>query len=363
MFCPKCGKELRADAKFCPGCGNSLTGIRVEIKIPDVYEIHEELGAGGGGTVFKAYHKNLRKNVVIKKLHDSEGGEDVQRIEVDILKNLHHQYLPQVFDYFTAGNVGYTVMDFIEGESLQQKLDRGIKFSEKQLLKYARQVTEALDYLHSQKQPIIHGDIKPDNIMITPDDNVSGITHNGKAQTFGYTAGYSAPEQYEAFKRIRELMKQTDGTSGTGAGSAFELSEGIAIDKRSDIYSLGATLYRLYCGKKYSPDEDTVLKGNVSEGFVYILNRSLQTDPDKRFQSAGELKKTLSNLHKKNAAYRRLVLFQTLTQAALIFLAIAGMFLIVNGKETLEKEKQARYSGYISELEEYRIEKTKEKQL
>ncbi|MCR5599073.1 MAG: protein kinase [Lachnospiraceae bacterium] len=367
MFCPKCGKEIQDNALFCPGCGASLKDIPSRPKLPEVYEIFEELGHGGGGTVFKAYHKNLRKTVVIKKLHAGSGDEEIQRTEADILKNLHHQYLPQVYDYFTTGGTGYTVMDFIEGESIQQKLDKGVKFSEKQVLKYARQITEALDYLHSQKIPIIHGDIKPDNIMVTPEDNIclidfniSGVSKDGKAYTFGYTPGYSAPEQYAAFKRIKSLMAKQQTDVATSAKSAFELSEGIAIDKRSDIYSLGATLYRMYCGKKYDPQEDTVLKGSVSEGFVYILNKSLQSDPSKRFQDAAELKKTLFNLHKKNAAYKRLVLFQSVIQAMLVLLAFAGVFLIINGKETLEDEKQARYSGYISELEEYRIEKNED---
>ena len=362
MFCPKCGKEIQDKALFCPGCGASLKNIPNSPKLPDVYEIFEELGHGGGGTVFKAYHKNLRKTVVIKKLHAGAGDEEMQRTEADILKNLHHQYLPQVYDYFTAGGTGYTVMDFIEGESIQQKLDRGVKFSEKQVLKYARQITEALDYLHSQKIPIIHGDIKPDNIMVTPEDNIclidfniSGVSRDGKAYTFGYTPGYSAPEQYAAFKRIKSLMAKQQTDVATSAKSAFELSEGIAIDKRSDIYSLGATLYRMYCGKKYDPQEDTVLKGSVSEGFVYILNKSLQTDPAKRFQDAGELKKTLFNLHKKNSTYKRLVFIQTLVQVFLICTALAGAGLIVTGRDTLEKEKQEKYSNYIIDLQEYRI--------
>nr|MCR5738429.1 protein kinase [Lachnospiraceae bacterium] len=88
------------------------------------YEILEEIGEGGAGKVYKAYHKNLRKIVVIKQLK-AIMDDDIQRVEVDILKNLHHSYLPQVFDFFIIDHTAYTVMDYIEGESLKSKLDRG----------------------------------------------------------------------------------------------------------------------------------------------------------------------------------------------------------------------------------------------
>ncbi len=361
MYCPKCGKEMIRGAEFCAGCGTPLKQQGMQTELPDLYEIHEKIGSGGGGTVFRAFHKNLRKEVVIKKNHEMITDERMQRAEADILKNLHHQYLPQVFDYFVIDGVGYTVMDFVEGESLQQMLDRGVTFSEKKVLKYAKQLTEALDYLHSRKIPVIHGDIKPDNIMLTPEDNIclidfniSGISVKGKARTFGYTPGYSAPEQYEEFQRIHR--GEAEGNSGKAVSSGYSLQEGIPIDCYSDIYSLGATLYRLYCGKKYNSAEDTVLKGNVSEGFIYILNRCLQTEPSKRFQSAAVLKKVLANLHKKNKAYRHLVFWQILLQIAFLVLIMAGTGMIMTGRDTLEQEKQDQYSRYITELEKKRIE-------
>ncbi len=384
MFCAKCGKEIPEGAVFCPKCGSPQKTQTGGIKLPDTYEMHEKIGKGGGGTVFRAYHKNLRKEVVIKKNHDTITDERMQRVEADILKNLHHQYLPQVFDYFVIDGVGYTVMDYVEGESLQQMLDRGVKLSEKKVLKYARQLTEALDYLHSRKIPVIHGDIKPDNIMRTSEDNIclidfniSGISLKGKAHTFGYSPGYSAPEQFTAFQKIRSQMMQSeqencsadpegddetellndDRNAGNkkNAKRGIELTEGIPVDQRSDIYSVGATLYRLYCGRVYDPTKDTVLKGNVSEGFVYILNRCLQTDPAKRFQNAAALKKVLFNLHKKNRSYRRLVFWQSVLQLLFLVLIVAGAGLIMTGRTTLEKEKQEKYSGYIEELKNKRL--------
>ncbi len=177
------------------------------------YVVFEKLGAGGGGTVYKAYHKNLKKDVVIKRIHDFIKDEEKQRIEVDILKNLHHQYLPQVFDYFVQDGVAYTVMDFIEGESFGDLLRNKKRFSEKQVIKYATQIAEAVAYLHSQRIPIIHGDIKPDNIMLTSEDNIclidfniSDLSSSDGAYTEGYTPGYSAPEQYEQYVSIKNRL-------------------------------------------------------------------------------------------------------------------------------------------------------------
>ena len=219
-----------------------------EINLMDTYELHGTLGAGGGGTVIKAYHKRLQKDVVIKKIHADIQDENERRIEADILKNLHHQYLPQVFDYFVADGTGYTVMDYVQGESFGQKLARGERFNEKKVLKYAKQICEALDYLHSQKLPVIHGDIKPDNIMLTPDDNIclidfniSGITREGHAVTFGYTEGYGAPEQYREFQRISALLAAGTGDSGSSGEAGENVIPGQAAGGAGRTELLGQT--------------------------------------------------------------------------------------------------------------------------
>ncbi len=317
-------------------------------RLPDVYEVKSEIGSGGGGTVFLAWHKNLRKDVVIKKIHDFISDEEIQRVEVDILKNLHHPYLPQVFDYFTINGVGYTVMDFVQGESLKQMTDKGKVFSEKDVLKIGDQLTEALEYLHTRKPSIIHGDIKPENIIYTPegnicliDFNISGISKEGKARTFGCTPGYSAPEQVKAVKKMMELMEN---------GSMTAKTEGVPIDKRSDVYSVGATLYRIYTGKKYNAEDNNELKNGTGEGLLYIFNHSLREDPAKRFSDAEEMHRAFHDLHKKDRKYRMMVLYQTLAQLILTGACLAGLWLIINGRIELRKEKQERYDGYIREM-------------
>lgn len=186
--------------------------------IADTYEVREEIGSGGGGTVYKAYHKRLQKDVVIKKMHSEIKDIVNSRAETDILKNLRHSYLPQVFDFLEIeGNV-YTVMDYIPGKSFQQLLDEGTKFTQKQVIKWARQLSEALQYLHSQTPPIIHSDIKPANIMLTPqgdicliDFNISSVFEHKEIQPIGFSDGYSPQEQYP--NRVRRKILESYNSS------------------------------------------------------------------------------------------------------------------------------------------------------
>lgn len=415
----------------------------------DTYEIREKAGAGGAGSVYKAFHKRLQKEVVVKKLNENISSNSMQRAEVDILKNLHHPYLPQVFDFFVVDGCAYTVMDFIQGDTLQKKIDEGCKFSEKQVLKYAKQLCEALDYLHSQAIPVIHGDIKPDNIMLTPEDNIclidfniSGISEGNHAVTFGCTVGYGAPEQYEAFLRLSEsysqgkqavsiqdrtndktailnesektallneeiktailaendstlILKNDNKTSlldfdeeiSVNRDRATEVLEfddstallkdnmalmssnndnvnnvvntnespvGIPIDKRSDVYSLGATLYHLYTGKRFDLDDKRKLRTGTGEGFAYVLNKALQTSPDKRFQDAGEMLKVIKSIHKVDKRYKRIVLWQNLSRIFAVVLLASGLILIYAGREKVSNEKISEYESYVATLEEER---------
>lgn len=424
----------------------------------DAYEIYDQIGAGGGGSVFRAFHKRLQKEVVIKKMHTGNVSEEIRRMEVDILKNLHHPYIPQVFDYFVIDGIGYTVMDFIRGENLGQKLNSGYRFKESQVIKYAKQLCEALDYLHSQKIPIIHGDIKPDNIMLTPEDNIclidfniSGITKGENAVTFGYTPGYGAPEQYAAFMRLKQnaqaqpvnpmvqgvpaetpyqnaagektevlgfnnaektevlnyaqdpktevlgyAVEQKTEVLSYGADQRtevlqyndmaqqqmqmpvnmipqqapmpvnmvpqqdvnrqFDVAEGIPIDKRSDVYSVGATIYHLYAGHRIDQSNGSLLKARTSDGFLYILNRALQNNPNARFQNAGEMLKALNSIHKLDRRYKNMQFRHNLFWVFNIFLIFGGILLVYFGNQMKKTEREDIYSQYVEELTEYRGE-------
>lgn len=227
--------------------------------IAETYEISEEIGSGGGGTVYKAYHKRLQKEVVIKKIHEEVQDIVNRRAEADILKNLRHSYLPQVFDFLEINCNVYTVMDYIPGKSFQQLLDEGQTFSQKQVIKWAKQLAEALEYLHNQTPPIIHSDIKPANIMLTPkgdicliDFNISSVFENSGAQPIGFSDGYSPPEQYpesvrrrkiESIKVVRsqEIMKESlieatskETTSKETTSKEVSLKEATSSEERRD---------------------------------------------------------------------------------------------------------------------------------
>ena len=197
-------------------------------KFSDTYEIIGKLGEGSGGIVYKAIHKRLKKEVVVKQIKNQGMALKEKRKEVDILKNLNHSYLPQVLDFFEIGSNAYTVMSFIPGKSLKTLLQEGRYFQKKEVIRWAMQLCSALQYLHEQIPPIIHGDIKPANIMLTPkgdicliDFNISFFMNSGTV--LGYTDGYTSPEQYQRVRNIKEGIRENF----------------VKIDERADLYSLG----------------------------------------------------------------------------------------------------------------------------
>lgn len=286
----------------------------------DTYEVIERLGSGGGGIIYKAYHRRMQKYVAIKLIKDEiKCGLNI-RSEVDMLKNLKNDFLPQVIDFVEDGNDVYTVMEFIEGQNFKQLIYSGRKFDEKQARKYAFQLCKAVEYLHGQNPPIIHSDIKPANIMLTPQDNIclidfniSMLSNNGIASAIGGSQGFAAPEQ---FKRIinapsyiddfreetrfidndeTEILldsnispKQTSKIKTKNATLAF-------IDTRTDIYGIGATIYYILTSR-------TPISGYVdfrgircSSGIKDIILKAMNPNPSKRFQSVSEMRKALRN--------------------------------------------------------------------
>lgn len=199
------------------------------------YRIIERLGQGGFSAVYRAVDLNIQSVCALKENLDywDEAQRQFER-EALILAGLSHPNLPRVTDFFTIPAQGqYLVMDFIRGYDLQDILDRtGKPLEEKQVLTWIDQICSALVYLHTKNPPIIHRDIKPGNIKITPSgkavlvdfgiskmyDPESKTTHGARA----VTQGYSPIEQY-------------------GHGKT---------DTRADLYALGATLYALLTGKR-----------------------------------------------------------------------------------------------------------------
>jgi serine/threonine protein kinase len=240
------------------------------------------------GSVYRATDENLGVCVAVKEnLFLSDEYARQFRLEANILAGLRHPSLPRVGDHFVIDRQGqYLVMDYIEGEDLRQLLDRSGTPPENEVIRIGAAVCDALTYLHTRVPPIVHRDIKPGNIKLTPDGNIvlvdfglAKIMLGNQSTTTGaraMTPGYSPPEQY--------------GTAHT--------------DPRSDIYSLGATLY---VAMTNTIPEDALARvtGNAvltnPRKLVLTLSRKLSTailkamavEPDSRFQTAEDFRQAL----------------------------------------------------------------------
>lgn len=253
------------------------------------YRIETLLGQGGMGAVYRAHDTSLDIPVALKENLDTspEAQKQFER-EAKILANLSHPNLPRVTDYFVVPGQGqYLVMDYIEGEDLQTIVNRRGPLAEAQALTWILQVCDALAYLHNQPSPIIHRDIKPANIKIRPDGHailvdfgIAKIYHPHLSTTIGakaVTPGYSPPEQY-------------------GAGTT---------DPRSDVYSIGATLYHLLTGQK--PPESLQrmvsnaaltqprqLNPQINPATEQTILKAIDVITDRRFQRVDELRNALA---------------------------------------------------------------------
>ncbi len=244
------------------------------------YRILATLGQGGMGAVYHAIDENLGVAVAVKEnlFLTDEYARQFQR-EASILANLRHPNLPRVGDYFTMQGTGqYLIMDYIDGEDLRMRLERLKQLSEKDVIIIGVLICDALAYLHSRKPPVVHRDIKPGNIKITPEGEVilvdfglAKVMTTGQATTTGaraMTPGYSPPEQY--------------GTART--------------DPRSDIYSLGATLYAALTGLipedglaratgKVELTPLRTLQPKINRRLAAAIEKALAVDPEQRFQT------------------------------------------------------------------------------
>lgn len=309
----------------------------------DTYEILDTLGEGAGGIVYKAYHKRLRQEVVIKQHRRSAVSLTGSRREVDILKNLHHSYLPQVLDFFEIDGDVYTVMSYVPGKSFAQLLAEGYRFTPKELIRWGMQICSALNYLHSQNPPVIHCDIKPANIMLTPRGDICLIDFNisfylGDTAVLGYTNGYTSPEQY--------IMALSHESGQNEAGD-------VHIDERTDIYSVGATLYHLAVGQKVGDYRERInaeyLAQFTGDSFAQVIERALRIDPAQRYQSAYDMFRALENIPKKDSRYLSLLHRQTAVRIVLVVLLAGFIVLGGYGISRIKSERVDAYNGLVEE--------------
>ena len=270
----------------------------IGIVLDDRYQILEKIGQGGMAVVFRAIDLRLNREVAIKIIKD-ELFRDVDMLrrfyaEAHAVAQLSHPGIVAVYDVSQNENVGYLVMELISGITLKQYIDRKKAVPWKQVVHFSRQIADALQHAH--EHGIIHRDIKPMNIMLLQ----NGTT---KVADFGIAA-------FE--NEIRE-------TRGMAVGSlhyiAPEQLRGKAADARGDVYSLGVTMYEMLTGyKPYTGDTpaDILRKQStnsllpvrafdvdVPSELEKIVLRAMDVDPDKRYQTAKELKTALNTFANK----------------------------------------------------------------
>lgn len=251
--------------------------------INGIYEVISVIDKGGMSVVYLAMNRRANKQWAIKEVRKTGDKKlDVVRqnliVEIDMLKKLNHPNLPSIIDVIDKDDTFLIVMDYIQGNSLQKILKSEGAQPQERVVRWGIQICDVLKYLHSQNPPIIYRDMKPANVMLKPDGNITVIDF-GTAREFKMdstedttclgTKGYAAPEQYRGNKHHQ-------------------------TDERTDIYNLGVTLYHLLTNKH--PNEPPyVLKpitewnSNLSTGLEKIIIKCTKEDPDERYQSCAEL--------------------------------------------------------------------------
>ena len=331
------------------------------------YTIVEKLGHGGYGDVYRAFDANLQLDVVVKKLKDLTESENGGREEVDVLKQLHQENLPTVFDFFVEDGQAYTVMSLIPGQDLEEVREKYPRFNQKQVLYWAKQLARALAYLHTRKPSIIHSDIKPSNIMLKPDGDVCLIDFNislaitgDNSYATGTSNGFSPPEQYPDFGFYLEetgaqLYNNEYDDRTSQAVTIMRNTIGNGIDERSDIYSLGATLYTLITGKKPSShywNNESILDKNVniSPGFAHIIDKMMQLDPDDRYQNGVELLDALENIIELDDRFIELKRKRRGHRAITFLMFATSVCLMVSGYFIRRRELDIEYNSVINEI-------------
>lgn len=295
--CPYCGADNREHARFCSNCGTAFFGtqdLSPGTLLQNRYRILHKVGHGGMGAVYLVEHTSLNnKQFAVKEIREVGISDPTDRAvavqqfqkEAHILAQLKHLNLPQVNDFFEERGRHYLVMEYIKGETLEQILNRTTNYlPEQQVIEWAIQICDVLNYLHTQYPPIIFRDLKPSNVILN-DEGVVKLIDFGIAKLFNPakttdtlkmgTPGYAPPEQY-------------GGQTGT--------------EPCSDLYALGAVLHHLITRHDpqtehpfYFPSAPVQLYNpHVSDGLTQIIQKATAYEKNERYPSAIAMKTALS---------------------------------------------------------------------
>lgn len=267
------------------------------------YEIGEQIGAGGMGKVFLVRDKSRRKyygaKVIVNKCQDFKGILGEGFAEGMILQELKHPMIPKLKEIIYEKDITIIIMEYISGITLHEYVKTHKSVSIKKVEEIGRSLLAVIIFLHSRENPIIYGDMKPLNVIIQPDGRVRLID-------FGTAMLKNNQNVLSNMRTSCDGGKELDGNGttlslGTPGYAAPEQFIGAAkCDERTDIYSIGATLYYALTGNDLSKPPYEILPVNsqrsgIPVGLVEIINKALKKNPDERFQSAREMLKYLDS--------------------------------------------------------------------
>ncbi|GHO86651.1 serine/threonine-protein kinase [Dictyobacter formicarum] len=300
IFCANCGAANNSQDSYCFACHEPLQHTSAPTKTTSTihllrqrYRVLERLGQGGMGSVYKAEDTELgNRPVAIKELsqkglnqQESQEAEESFKHEALLLAGLMHPNLPRIYENFSESGRWYLVMDFIEGETLEDYLlKKGGKLPWSEIYEISMQLCSVLQYLHTRPTPIIFRDLKPLNVMLTPnhqvyliDFGIARLFKPGQAHdtiAFG-SPGYAAPEQY--------------GKSQT--------------QPSADIYSLGAMLHQMLTGIDPASTPFAFSKvPNIPISLQTLLNQMLDLNPNQRIEYVEKVKESLQSISTKNSS-------------------------------------------------------------
>lgn len=303
--------------------------------IDSKYEILKLLNTGGmNSAIYLALDKKLNRQWAIKKVRKSSSQTtSMLMAEASIMKNLDHPMLPRIVGIEEDPKFFYIIMDFVQGENLKTVVTSSGPQAQDTVVSWGVKLCDVLTYLHGKG--IVYRDMKPANIMLSPDGNIKlidfGIAREYKENasedtTALGTEGYAAPEQYE------------------GKGQT---------DARTDVYGMGITLFQLLTGVNPSSYQENIFSirlqnPNLSSGLDKIILKCTNKDPKKRYQSTEELKKALLNYRKLDDKFLKkqkkvIKKFFTLLGLSTLCFVIAGGSFIAS-----YFQKNNRYSALLS---------------
>lgn len=305
------------------------------------YRILRVVGKGGMSVVYQAVNEKANKIWAIKEVRKDgvQNYEVVKQnliVETELLKRFNHPNLPSIIDVIDGDGTFLIVMDYIEGNSLSKALESSGAQNQEDVIEWSKQLCDVLGYLHSRKPPIIYRDMKPANVMLKPDGNISLIDF-GTAREFKSssvedttclgTQGYAAPEQY----------------GGHGQ-----------TDARTDIYCLGATMYHLVTGHNPStpPYEMYPIRQwnpMLSSGLEEIILKCTQRNPEDRYQSCAELLYALDHYQDLDVENKKVQKVKWKTFIASLILTVVMLLGTVGFSIASSAMTSQTYSSLINE--------------